>query len=174
MIVHPDFLDKTVGHFYRESRPRGSMRASRSSAWLASAAAEAVAEAGTAGQAARETTSGDVEQGGKGLAGGGDSDGKPSLGSSRSSSGTGTARRRWPGWVRWRQQAGSGQQQPGQQLQGTQRQGGLGKAPVRWAPKSRAALLQTPQDFFNVDAHDPMASAGAAEEWRQGRAGASP
>jgi hypothetical protein len=29
-----------------------------------------------------------------------------------------------------------------------------------WEPKSKAAFLQTPQDFFNVDAADPMVSQG--------------
>ena len=34
------------------------------------------------------------------------------------------------------------------------------KQAAGWVPKSKAAFIQIPQDFFNVDATDPMVSFG--------------
>ena len=45
-----------------------------------------------------------------------------------------------------------------EEAKGEDRSGGAGKQLVRgrWVPKSKAAFIQTPQDFFNVDASDPV------------------
>lgn len=108
-MVHPDFLDRTIGHFYRQEDELGSSSGSGS---------------------------------------------KPARG--------------WHGWRLWRRGAKGGcaaddkaGDDKGEAANGTAEEGGGGKqAPkARWVPKEKAGFIQTPQDFFNVDAKDPVRAA---------------
>ncbi len=102
-VVHPDFLDRTIGHFYKQeeadssSTDRGSKAASCSSGWRC----WRPWRRGSKGSAASGAEAGDE----KGEAAGG---------------------------------------------------GESGCKQARWVPKEKAAFIQTPQDFFNVDAKDPV------------------
>ena len=138
--MHPDFLDRTIGHFYNRADDSSS---SSSSAQQAAAPA------------------GDIEQG------------QPPVGSSAS---TGPAVQqggpRW--WAPWRRrvQSSSPSSGDGKEVAVCEASGGskveakgeegpgaaAGKQlqEGQWVPKSKAAFIQTPQDFFNVDASDPV------------------
>lgn len=138
-VVHPDFLDRTIGHFYNRADDSSS-----SSSNVQQAAAPA----------------GDIEQG------------QPPVGGSAS---TGPAVQqggpRW--WAPWRRrvQSSSPSSVDGKEVEGYEASGGS-KAEAKgeegggdggkqlqkgqWLPKSKAAFIQTPQDFFNVDASDPV------------------
>lgn len=115
-MVHPDFLDRTIGHFYRQEDEPGSSSGSGS---------------------------------------------KPARG--------------WRGWRPWCRGAkggGAGDDKAGddkgeaangtsEAANGTAEEGGGGKqaGKARWVPKEKAGFIQTPQDFFNVDAKDPVRAA---------------
>jgi hypothetical protein len=98
MIVHPDFLEKTIGHFYRKAPPPSARQRSM----------QQVSSFGTLADLPQLEKQQQMEEGR-------------------------LARRK----LGVREAAGSG---------------------LGWVPKSKAAFLQIPQDYFNVDANDPMVS----------------
>ena len=97
MIVHPDFLEKAIGHFYRRQQPPSGRQKSLQQVSSFGALVDLPPPQ--------------------------------------------------------QQQMEEGRLQRRQLGAGEAAGGGLG-----WVPKSKAAFLQIPQDYFNVDANDPMVS----------------
>ena len=58
----------------------------------------------------------------------------------------------------YRQPAEQSPTQGQQQLRAKEQAPQQQKQAGGWVPKSKAAFIQIPQDFFNVDATDPMVS----------------
>ncbi|KAL4423960.1 hypothetical protein ABPG75_001261 [Micractinium tetrahymenae] len=100
MIVHPDFLKRTVGHFYVQ-KPEGKLAAPSGS---------------------------DAE----------------------------VPVQRLRGWRIWPFACGRKTASYGANGKGSDGKGDGESQKMRWVPKAKAAFLQTPQDFWNVDASDPM------------------
>jgi hypothetical protein len=101
MIVHPDFLEKTIGHFYRKAPPPSARQRSM----------QQVSSFGTLV---------DLPQMEKQL------------------------------------QEKQRQMEEGRLARRKLGVGEAGGGGLGWVPKSKAAFLQIPQDYFNVDANDPM------------------
>ncbi len=130
-----DFLDRTIGHFYNRADDSSSSSST---------------------QQPPSTPSGDIEQG------------KPPASGSSGGAGQAAAQAgsRW--WAPWRRRVQSSSSEGKDQAACAASEGGKEEAKseggsggkqlewAQWVPKSKAAFIQTPQDFFNVDASDPV------------------
>lgn len=135
-MVHPDFLDRTIGHFYREARDgRAFSRAPTRT--------RADPGHGGGGGAGAGPVSLDIEQGG-----GGGSGIQPRGQEQPASSW-------WRRLLCWRLGShggggGTSVKKSASFAQLAPAPGQPGAAPPRWVPKAKAAFLQTPQGAHGV------------------------